>query len=110
DPRKAWAIAFFGLAYPILMTANLILLVYWLFRKKLYAFVSLVVIACGWKVLRNNFELHSSSSYPVNADVVHMMTYNVHNFKRYGSNNDISTKHEILQIINEAQPDVIGFQ
>jgi endonuclease/exonuclease/phosphatase family metal-dependent hydrolase len=38
------------------------------------------------------------------------MTYNVHNFKRYGAKNDISTKHEILQIIQQEQPDIIGFQ
>ncbi|MDP9047449.1 MAG: endonuclease/exonuclease/phosphatase family protein, partial [Bacteroidota bacterium] len=36
--------------------------------------------------------------------------YNVHDFKRYGSAMDVSTKHEILQIINQQQPDVIGFQ
>ncbi len=38
------------------------------------------------------------------------MTYNVHNFKRYGSKNDISTKHEILEIIDQQRPDIIGFQ
>jgi endonuclease/exonuclease/phosphatase family metal-dependent hydrolase len=38
------------------------------------------------------------------------MTYNVHNFKRYGSNNDISTKHEILNLISEQHPDLIGFE
>jgi endonuclease/exonuclease/phosphatase family metal-dependent hydrolase len=39
-----------------------------------------------------------------------MMTYNVHNFKKYGSKNDIPTKHEILQLINDQQPDIISFQ
>jgi len=39
-----------------------------------------------------------------------MMTYNVHNFKRYGAKNDISTKHEILDIISQQHPDIIGFQ
>ena len=112
DPRKAWAFAFFGLAYPLLTTINLGLLIYWIFRKKLYAFVSLVVIICGWNVLLNNVEFHFRQSYSHAANVsnVRMMTYNVHNFKRFGSNNDISTKHEILQIISNEQPDIIGFQ
>ena len=39
-----------------------------------------------------------------------IMTYNVHNFKRYGAKNDVSTKHEILQIITNESPDIIGFQ
>jgi len=112
DPRKAWAIAFFGLGYPILITFNLILLVYWLFSKKLFALISLVIVACGWNILRNNVELHSPSSYSnaPGVTVVRMMTYNVHNFKRYGSSNDRSTRHEILQIIGDEQPDIIGFQ
>ncbi len=38
------------------------------------------------------------------------MTYNVHNFKRYGAKNDVSTKHEILNIIRKEQPDIICFQ
>ncbi len=42
--------------------------------------------------------------------MLRMMTYNVHNFKRYGAKNDISTKHEILEIIADQQPDIIGFQ
>ncbi len=112
DPRKAWAIAFFGLAYPIFISINLVFLVYWFFRNKLFAFISVVIILCGWNVLLNNFEIHSqpSYSYGPNQTVVRMMTYNVHNFKRYGSSNDISTKHDILALINAEQPDVIGFQ
>ncbi|HEY5326434.1 MAG TPA: endonuclease/exonuclease/phosphatase family protein [Mucilaginibacter sp.] len=110
DPKKIWEFAFFGLAYPFLLIANLIFVFWWIIRKKWYAFISIVCIVCGWKVLNNNigFRLPTSASNPYG--VVRMMTYNVHNFKRYGAKNDISTKHDILQIINDQQPDVIGFQ
>jgi endonuclease/exonuclease/phosphatase family metal-dependent hydrolase len=113
DPRRAWAVAFFGLAYPILLLANLVLLVYWLLRKKWYALASLMFMAFGWNVFLNNVGFHSSGSDEIahkEGNVIRVMTYNVHNFKRYGSKNDISTKHDILQIINEQQPDIIGFQ
>jgi endonuclease/exonuclease/phosphatase family metal-dependent hydrolase len=112
DPRTAWIFAFFGLAYPFLLTAAVILFIYWLFRNRWYAIVSAIIILCGWNVLLNSFELHAapSYSYAPNLAVVHMMTYNVHDFKRYGSKNDISTKHDILDIINDEKPDVIGFQ
>ncbi|MDB5017569.1 MAG: endonuclease [Mucilaginibacter sp.] len=113
DPRKAWVIAFFGLAFPILLAGNLILLVYWLFRKPMYAFVSIIVITCGWHVLSGSIGLRASgndSEKPKEEQMIRVMTYNVHNFKRYGAVNDNSTKHEILQLIGEQQPDVIGFQ
>ncbi len=112
DPKKIWEFAFFGLAYPFLLIANLLIIIYWLLRKKWYALISVVGIACGWSVLNNNIglRLQSPANYAPGLNVIRMMTYNVHNFKRYGSKNDISTKHEILGIIAQQEPDIIGFQ
>lgn len=112
DPKKVWVIAFFGLAYPMLLLGNLIMVFYWLFRKSFYLFLSALCILCGWNVLNNNIGFHSQvADQPVkDGNTIRMMTYNVHNFKRYGSKNDISTKRDILQIIRQQQPDVIGFQ
>lgn len=113
NPKTAWQFAFFGLAYPFLLTANIILVIYWLFRRKRLVLISLACILIGWNILLNNVEFHLSALHahpdPVQSGI-RIMTYNVHNFKRYGAANDISTKHEILAIINEQHPDIIGFQ
>ena len=111
NPEKIWIIAFFGLAYPFLLLGNVILIIYWLVRKSAWVFFSVVVIAIGWNILNKNIGLRDTSSTesrPPNN--LRLMTYNVHNFKRYGAKNDISTKHEILEIISKEQPDIIGFQ
>jgi endonuclease/exonuclease/phosphatase family metal-dependent hydrolase len=112
DPKKSWVIPFFGLAYPLLFVASVAFIIYWVFRRKLYALLSIMCILCGWSVLRSNIGLHRGGGDAALKDgkVIRMMTYNVHNFKRYGSKNDISTKHDILQIIKDEQPDVMGFQ
>ncbi|HEY4323270.1 MAG TPA: endonuclease/exonuclease/phosphatase family protein [Mucilaginibacter sp.] len=112
EPQKAWLIAFFGLAYPFLLVANVIMIIYWLLRKKLYFLVSFICIVCGWKVLNNTIGFRTKTEDPAvkSGNIIRMMTYNVHNFKRYGSKNDASTKREILQIINNQQPDIIGIQ
>jgi endonuclease/exonuclease/phosphatase family metal-dependent hydrolase len=112
NPTKFWPVAFFGLAYPFLLLGNVILIVYWLFRKIVWALLSIIVIGIGWNVLNKNIGLRftSSPTYIAGSNMIRMMTYNVHNFKRYGSKNDISTKQEILQIIKDQQPDIIGFQ
>jgi len=106
DPKKAWIFAFFGLAYPLLLVSSLIFIIYWVLRRKWHFMLSIICIAIGC------FELHapSSGSAGPNQTVFNLMTYNVHDFKRYGSKNDISTKHEILQLIAENKPDIIGFQ
>jgi endonuclease/exonuclease/phosphatase family metal-dependent hydrolase len=112
DPRKYWIIAFFGLAYPPLLLANAILIGYWILRKKWYFLISAVAIFCGLGVLNNNIGLHSGNdtTEKTSKEQIRLMTYNVHNFKKFGSNKDISTKHEILELIEQQNPDLIGFQ
>jgi len=113
NPARFWPVAFFGLAYPPLLLSHLIILVYWLFRNKKYMLLSIATILIGWPVLTNNVGFHISGSEKQEkpgGNSLRVMTYNVHDFKKYGSNNDIPTKHEILRIIEEQQPDVITFQ
>lgn len=112
DPRKFWPVAFFGLAYPLILVSNLVIIVYWLIRRRWFVLISAISILLGWNVLENNIGIRlpagESSTPPQNQ--LRIMTYNVHDFKRYGAKNDVSTKHEILNIIGEQQPDVIGIQ
>ncbi|MDB5135315.1 MAG: endonuclease/exonuclease/phosphatase family protein, partial [Mucilaginibacter sp.] len=112
NPTKFWVIAFFGLAYPLLLLGNLLFIIYWLLRKSIWVLLSVICIGIGWNVVNKNIGLRFSStaSFATGVNKLRIMTYNVHNFKRYGSKNDISTKHEILQIITQEQPDIIGFQ
>jgi endonuclease/exonuclease/phosphatase family metal-dependent hydrolase len=112
DPSKYWVIAFFGLAYPILLLFALIFVIYWFVRKSKWVLLPLITIAVGWSVLNKNIGLRSHTRAPMVKDTntIRIMTYNVHNFKRYGAKNDVSTKHEILEIISSHQPDVLGIQ
>jgi len=112
DPQKFWPVAFFGLAYPLLLLANVLMIVYWLVRKSTWVLLPVIGIGIGWNILLNNigFTLPAHASIAPESNNVRVMTYNVHSFKKYGANKDISTKHEILAIIRDAHPDIIGFQ
>jgi endonuclease/exonuclease/phosphatase family metal-dependent hydrolase len=112
NPATCWPIAFFGLAYPLLLLANVMLMVYWLFRRSIWAILPLACILIGWNVLNNNigFRLPTTKVDVTDSNNLRVMNYNVHNFKKYGADNDISTKHEILEIVHHQQPDVIGFE
>src|ERR1700754_2436235 len=113
DPRKTWIVAFFGLAYLPILLCNLILIVYWLLRKSWLVLLSVISIIIGFGVFKSNVGLHSGNSNlpkPSNPNSIRLMTYNVHSFKKYGASKDIPTKHEILSIIADKQPDVIGIQ
>jgi endonuclease/exonuclease/phosphatase family metal-dependent hydrolase len=113
DPRKYWVIAFFGLAYPPLLLANILLIAYWALRKSWYAVLSAGCIIIGINVFTSNVAFHSgNSNVPklTDTNAVRLMTYNVHNFKKYGARQDVSTKHDILMLIKKEDPDIIGIQ
>ncbi|NTE03397.1 endonuclease/exonuclease/phosphatase family protein [Agrobacterium tumefaciens] len=112
DPREHPIIAFFGLAYPYFLFLHIIFIVWWCISKKwIFALVSVVVIAYGYKTLRATFSINGDKGPLEKADnSIRMMTYNVHNFKLYGGENDESVKEKMLQVVNEQSPDIICFQ
>jgi endonuclease/exonuclease/phosphatase family metal-dependent hydrolase len=112
NPSNHWVFSFFGLAYPILLLISLLFIVYWLLAKSLWFLLPVIVIAIGWGTLKKNIGLRASVKPGISKDsnAIRIMTYNVHDFKPYGSDNDTSTKNAILDIVNHEQPDIIGFQ
>jgi endonuclease/exonuclease/phosphatase family metal-dependent hydrolase len=109
DPRKFWPIAFFGLAYPILLLFNALVLLYWLLRGSKYILVPLLCILVGWAVLRDNIGFRSSTKFTTaSTKSLRVMTYNAHSFKRYGEKNDTTTRHQMLELIDAEKPDIIG--
>lgn len=111
DPRKFWPVAFFGLAYPPLLLANIIFIIYWLIARAKLALVSIVTILIGWNALHNNVGLSFWNKAPERSNGnLRVLTYNVHNFRKGGVKDDDSTRHGILRVIKSINPDVIGIQ
>ncbi|MGK0363724.1 MAG: endonuclease/exonuclease/phosphatase family metal-dependent hydrolase [Saprospiraceae bacterium] len=48
SPQTTWFFAIFGLFYPVLLALNILFFLFWLWRKKWYAFYSLGCILLGW--------------------------------------------------------------
>lgn len=113
DPGKFIYIAFFGLAYSYFLIANVLMVIYWLFRGKwLFSIVIAGLILCGWGPLTASYQFSGDegSGEKEDRNAIRLMTYNVHQFKRYGENNDISTKDQIFEVIKQQNPDIICFQ
>lgn len=48
NPSRFWQFSFFGLIYPWLLLGNIIIVTFWIFRKKKYFLLSLGCIILGW--------------------------------------------------------------
>lgn len=113
DPREHIVLAYFGLAYPFFLFGNVILLAWWLIRKNWsFAIVTLVLICTGWHTLIATFGLFGTvgKNEKETADLVRIMTYNVHNFKPYGDEITEEVKQQMLEVVSGQNPDVICFQ
>ena len=111
DPQYLWPIAFFGLAYPPFLLVNVLFMIYWCFRFKRYILISAISIAIGWSALLNNIGFHNTTpDVPKAAESqIRLMAYNVHSFLS-PQDEKISTRHEILQVIKDQQPDILTIE
>ena len=112
SPQKFWPLAFLGLIYPILLVINLFFCIYWAIRLKKYFFISAISILAGFNILLNSIELNISSNAGSVSSVssLKLMAYNVHNFRTLDTPRNFSANEAILKLIEQNQPDVIGFE
>ena len=119
NPEDLWFLSIFGLFYPYFLIGNLILLVYWFFRSKKYAFLILLVILLGSNHIKNYFQwkvpgpkkyqkhISNKTSEIKNLKV---LTYNVRLFNFYQDADTENSYEEFIQLILSQNPNVICLQ
>lgn len=114
SPEQYWLLAFFGLAYPLLLAANILFALWWMFLRRYFFFFSLLAILAGYKELKSTFALNfSGKKIPDEAGAgrsFKLMTYNVRLFDFYNWTNNLGTRKKIFQMLQEESPDIICFQ
>lgn len=110
SPQKIWVLAFFGLAYPYILIANIIILIIILLRKKWkLAAVSGIFILIGYNHFSNyvNFTLFNNTP-PENS--IQVLSYNVRYFDLYNWTDNIKTRNKIIDYLKEKDADILCFQ
>ena len=108
NPKSFWIFAFFGLAYPWLLIANVFFLLYWIIRwKKLY-WISLVVILIGWNNMKNLFHFGGGTENTKNG--IKVLSYNVRNFDLYNWTHNKNTRNKIFFFLKDESADIVCLQ
>jgi len=81
NPSRFWQFSFFGLIYPWLLLSNIIMAVFWIFRKKKYFFLSLGCIILGWGHLTSFVGFNFSENTQTESSII-IGSYNVKNLER----------------------------
>lgn len=100
--------AFFGLAYPYLLLANIVFAIIWAVRLRPETFISLAFIAAGITHLTNYIQpFRHREKEPGNIKV---MSYNLMFLNSFANSGDRETEKNILALLKSKQPDIICLQ
>lgn len=113
DPGKVWILAFFGLAYPFLLLANILFVIFWIVKKKRFFIIPLISIFLGWGFISSLVQIPvSSKKKSINTEnTFKVLSYNVRLFDLYDWQKESkNTTGEIFEFIRNENPDVICFQ
>jgi endonuclease/exonuclease/phosphatase family metal-dependent hydrolase len=107
NPKEFWLFAFFGLAYPFLLIANVIFLIWWIVRwNKLY-WLSLICILAGWVNMKNLFHFGGNDSQ---AQGIKVLSYNVRLFDLYNWTHNKNTRNKIFSFLKDESADIVCLQ
>ena len=109
-PGKSPIPGLVSLVFPVLLLLNVVLLVFWVFVKELYALLSIAIIAIGWKHVTAYVQLGSPSKEEVASENLTVATYNTFQFNKLkGASTSISQGlSEAIEKIGS--PDILCLQ
>ena len=113
NPGRIWILAFFGLAYPFLLIANVVFIIFWISKKKKIFIIPLLAILLGWNFLSSliQFPIKKHKSTTEETKTFKILSYNVRLFDLYDWRKESkNTTEEIFRFINSEKPDIICFQ
>src|SRR6185295_13057801 len=82
NPQTWWFMSILGLGFPFLLLALLLFLIFWLFVKRKFIFISIIAMLIGWKSITLLFSFHQQVrfDYKKPSDRLRIVTWNVARF------------------------------
>ncbi|MDD5570788.1 MAG: endonuclease/exonuclease/phosphatase family protein [Bacteroidales bacterium] len=113
SPEKYWHMAFFGVAYPLVLIANIFFIFIWAIKRNFYFMISLISILIGWHVL-TRFVVINKKTDNLPKNTIKVMSYNARNFDLYNYlpkwKLNFEKRNKIFDLLTKESPDIICFQ
>lgn len=100
--------AFFGLAYPYILLANIIMIIAWIMMLRYEALISLILILFGYSHFLNYIQLFQSRNDK--QDTFKVLSYNVHMFNYFESNKGATSHKNVMNFIKSQNADILCLQ
>lgn len=111
SPAVFWPLAYFGLAFPILLILNGIVFILLVINKKKSVIIPLFAFIICLEPTSNFFQMrfHSPKTNFEHRDLK-ILTYNVHLFNLVNWNNSPDKLLDIINFVKREKPDIVCFQ
>lgn len=100
--------AFFGLAYPYILLANIIMIIAWTMMLRYEALISLILILLGYSHFLNYIQLFQTRNDK--QDTFKVLSYNVHMFNYFESNKGATSHKNVMNFIKSQNADILCLQ
>ena len=107
SPDKFWIPSFFGLAFPYIVAANILYVVFWSFIKPRFLFLSLITIVIGWGFVNRYVQFAGETT---ENDGIKVVSYNVQSFAGKKVSVQRENANKILDFLNEKNANIICLQ
>ncbi len=107
SPASFWPLSFFGLAYPFLLTANILFMILWFLIQPRYSLISLAAVLVGAGFV---FRFVQIKGKIMDKTDIKVLSYNVNHFTGEGHNQQKETALQITDFLKAEQPDIICLQ
>ncbi|WP_029037029.1 endonuclease/exonuclease/phosphatase family protein [Salinimicrobium xinjiangense] len=109
-PSTFALLSVFSLGVPFLITINVIFLLFWLFRLRIQALLSLIALLIGFNHVTSVYEISSGDEEVQGDNILKVLTYNVRQFNQYGWAEDGDIPEKLSAFIKEQDADVVAMQ
>ena len=108
NPNESIFITFIGLAMPVILTINLLILIYWIIKKKWWIIIPIAAILLNSGYLASIFQVTiSSSKLPDGKIPIRIASYNAGKFKSW---EHFETQYYISEFLKNDKANIICFQ
>lgn len=112
NPVKLWYLGLLNVGSFYLLAALILFFILWILFRKRYAWITVICFILAWKPLQQLFPFRLPQTFHLAKDsaVLRVMSWNVAHFNILEHKKHPEKKQEMIDVINEFQPDVACFQ
>lgn len=107
SPATFWPLAFAAMAYPLILVAIVVFIIYWLLKRRWFLFLNLALLLLKPNLISGTFGVFADSK---DDDGISVMSYNVRLFDKYNWNSEANSRDKIISLLNEQDADIICVQ